>query len=303
MSQRRGRSGEAHTRLMSEPAIRDVSDTAFWIAQHRAEETMRSDALFRDPFAARLAGERGARIAHEMPASGFIGWTVALRTRIIDEFIRDAIHSGVDTILNLGAGLDARPYRMELPEDLKWIEADYARIIEYKEQVLRDAQPLCRLERVKIDLADRGARQSMLRDVGMKSQRCLALTEGVIPYLTAEDAAALADDLLEPPSLRWWVLDYMSSDAQRHRRARLGKILQNAPFRFRTDDWFSFFAQHGWRAKELRYYVEESAKVGRAVPLPVWMKALWGVRALFMSEARRNQLSKSAGYALLERVG
>jgi O-methyltransferase involved in polyketide biosynthesis len=65
---------------MSSP-IRDVSDTAFWIAYHRKLESERSDALFHDPFAAKLAGERGKRISEAMPTSRVVAWTVALRTR------------------------------------------------------------------------------------------------------------------------------------------------------------------------------------------------------------------------------
>lgn len=47
----------------SEPLIRNISDTALWAAVYRAYETEREDALFQDPYARRLAGERGERIA------------------------------------------------------------------------------------------------------------------------------------------------------------------------------------------------------------------------------------------------
>ena len=99
--------------------INDVSDTAFWIAYHRALESARPDALFRDPFANRLAGERGRRISENMPSSRIVAWTVALRTRIIDDYIASALRSGIDTVLCLGAGLDARPYRMPLPAEVR----------------------------------------------------------------------------------------------------------------------------------------------------------------------------------------
>ena len=49
--------------MTAEPTIRDISDTAIWAAIYRARETERPKALFRDPFAKRLTGERGERIA------------------------------------------------------------------------------------------------------------------------------------------------------------------------------------------------------------------------------------------------
>ena len=43
--------------------VRNISDTAMWAAAYRARETERPGALFRDPFAKRLAGPRGEQIA------------------------------------------------------------------------------------------------------------------------------------------------------------------------------------------------------------------------------------------------
>src|SRR4051812_25904069 len=100
--------------------IRDVGDTAFWIAHYRGEESQRPDALFQDPLARRLSGEHGRAIAAAMPAERMVAWTVAVRTRVIDDFISAEIARGADTVLNLGAGLDTRPYRMKLPASLRW---------------------------------------------------------------------------------------------------------------------------------------------------------------------------------------
>jgi O-methyltransferase involved in polyketide biosynthesis len=43
-------------------SISHGSDTARWTALHRATESARRDALFRDPLAERLAGEHGRAI-------------------------------------------------------------------------------------------------------------------------------------------------------------------------------------------------------------------------------------------------
>jgi Leucine carboxyl methyltransferase len=94
--------------------IENVSDTAFLVAGFRGMETDRPDPLFRDPLAWTLAGEHGHKIIATVPRRFFGAWSLVIRTVIIDSFIRDAIAGGVDTVLNLGAGLDTRPYRMNL---------------------------------------------------------------------------------------------------------------------------------------------------------------------------------------------
>lgn len=281
--------------------IHDVSDTAFWIAYHRALETARPDALFRDPFAARLAGERGRRISDAMSTSRVVAWTVALRTRIIDDYIASAVGSGIDTVLCLGAGLDARPYRMALPPELRWIEADYPHVIDYKADLLHLEAPACRLERVRIDLAERVERQKLLDRVDAESRGTLVLTEGVIPYLTNDQAASLADDLRSMRCARLWIVDYVSAQAVAFRRRRgIRRAMQNAPFQFAPGDWFAFFRQHAWRVKEIHYYPEEAARYARPMPLPVAARLVLSVSHLWMSARRRDELRKFGGYAMLE---
>src|SRR5438045_3112186 len=98
--------------------IENVSDTARWVAVYRAMETERSDAIFRDPFARRLAGQRGEQIVNELKRGRAAAWAMIVRTAVFDEIISDTIkRHDVDLVLNLAAGLDARPWRMPLPSD------------------------------------------------------------------------------------------------------------------------------------------------------------------------------------------
>ena len=285
---------------MADPLIRDVSDTSFWIAHHRAVETRRPDALFRDSLAARLSGERGAKIASSMPAVRMTGWTVVMRTCLIDDYITCAVRNGVDIVLNLGAGLDTRPYRMDLPASLQWIEADYARIIEYKDGLLAHEKPRCRLERVKIDLADRSARQNFLSDANARAGTILVLTEGVVPYPDVDDAALLADDLRAMDQVRYWIVDYFSPDALKFRRhSKMGRNMRNAPFRFEPADWFGFFRQHGWESTQIRYLADESDRLGRPIPFPWLARVAFLFWSLFLSNERKQELRQFAGYVLL----
>jgi len=133
---------EPHLDPPSEPLIRNVSDTARWVAVYRARETERPDAHFRDPFARRLAGERGEQIAKSMPLGRDNDWSMITRTYLGDQFINAQVQQGVDMVVNLAAGLDARPYRMVLPAFLKWVEVDLPEILAYKEEILRGEKPV-----------------------------------------------------------------------------------------------------------------------------------------------------------------
>jgi methyltransferase (TIGR00027 family) len=111
-----------------------VSDTAHWVAFYRAVESERPDALFHDPHARALAGPRGEAFAKGMEGGGVHGgWPIVVRTKLMDDVIEQlAGKGGIDAVLNLAAGLDARPYRLKLPAALRWIEVDLPDMITYK---------------------------------------------------------------------------------------------------------------------------------------------------------------------------
>jgi hypothetical protein len=90
---------------MSEPTIQHVSDTALWAAAFRARETERKDGLFRDPFARRLAGARGEKIAKATPFHEKNSWSWVTRTYLFDRIILEQIGQGADTV-EAGSALD-----------------------------------------------------------------------------------------------------------------------------------------------------------------------------------------------------
>src|SRR5450631_736892 len=100
--------------------ISHVSDTALWVAALRGREGARAHAGFHDPLATMLAGSRGREIAGSMPRSALVAWAMVVRTTAIDLLINEALKTEIDSVLNLGAGLDTRPYRMSLPARLRW---------------------------------------------------------------------------------------------------------------------------------------------------------------------------------------
>jgi O-methyltransferase involved in polyketide biosynthesis len=70
--------------MSSANPIRDISDTALWVAVYRAEESERADALFRDRYARKLAGDRGMQIAAAMRFARRHSWSYVARTWLVD---------------------------------------------------------------------------------------------------------------------------------------------------------------------------------------------------------------------------
>jgi methyltransferase (TIGR00027 family) len=280
--------------------IQDVSETALMVAMWRAAENTHPNPLYRDPLALKLAGDRGREIVKGLPrgSRSTSRWMMAIRTRVIDDLIHQAVADGVDLVLNLGAGLDTRPYRLELPSNLYWMEVDRVKIIELKESRLFGEKPVCKLERVSCDLADVLSRRALLASVSEKGRNALVLTEGVIPYLSEEEVGALASDLNSYPCFRYWVTDYFSPFIRKYRQAQSKTVLKNAPVKFDPEDYFGFFLRRGWQAKDVRYIADAAQRLGR--PPPTWIRVMFTLRGLLLNSNERNQRKNSMAYVLFE---
>ena len=282
----------------SDPAIiRDVSDTAIWVAYYRAVESERPDAMFRDPYARKLVGERGELIARDFGKAGtYTAWTLITRTVVIDEFIQRGIAEGVDAVLNLGSGLDTRPYRMELPATLQWVEADFPNIIDYMNGAMAAHTPRCQLQRIAVDLTNSAARRQFLAEVLPDAKKVMVITEGVIPYLTEQQVGELADGLRAHPRLAFWISEFFDPIAYPYiRAAARRRQLVNAPFRFLPADWLGFFAQHGWVKQDIRFGSDIAIRFKRRPPMPWWAKLMMR----FMSRKKRMAGMRAVGYQLL----
>jgi methyltransferase (TIGR00027 family) len=279
------------------PKIQDVTDTAIWVAAYRAEENKRKDALFRDPFAEKLIGEKGIELARRTQGSRYTAWSVVIRTYIIDHFIEDLISSGkVNTVLNLGAGLDSRAYRMNFPPRFRWIEVDFPKMIDYKKELLQSDHPKCQLEYYSFDLSLEDQRDILLEKLSFNNtDKVLVLTEGVIPYLNNENASQFVHWLYQQNAFLFWITEYYSPEILSFLRTpkRL-KQMEQSPFLFNPDDWFGFFKERGWTPLEIKYFGEVSEKVGRTPPVPSWLREndLDG----------QDRIKKFLGYSLLKKL-
>jgi methyltransferase (TIGR00027 family) len=278
---------------------RGPSRTAAYVALFRALETRLPDdqRLFSDPFAESfLDGRLGAALkAAKVPVTGAIvpevidrRWpgprtSVLVRTRFIDDAVEAAVDDGVEQIVILGAGFDARGYRLDAASRARVFEVDEAGTQEVKrraiEKRLGSIPPHVTYVTVDFERDDLGA---ALRDAGLDAaRRVMFVWEGVTPYLTPEavDATLRLLPTLGAPGSRvvFTYLDRAGLDRDGDELTGSAAAMQRAaavgePFRWGLDpkELPSFLSERGLELIETATSVELSERylkpLGRTPP-------------------------------------
>ena len=280
--------------------IENLSQTASWVAYCRALETERPDALFKDPFARRLAGTLGERLVRQLGQAELVHRGIAVRTAVFDEFVIDCISTrSVDLVLNLGAGLDTRPWRLPMPSAVQWVDVDLRAILEHKREILRGEPLKCEYRAVPADLADANAYDAIFRQIDLERRCVLVITEGLLIYLKTAQVAALARTLHRNESFRWWLTDITSPRALAVLKDVWAPVFAHgrATFQFAPADSTAFFDSLGWREDAFRSALEEAQRLRRQAP------STWLSRALLWlsSPSQREEFRRVAGTALMRR--
>jgi methyltransferase (TIGR00027 family) len=277
--------------------IRNVSDTALWVATYRAMESERPDALFNDPYARRLGGARGQAIVEALPSGSETSWPLVVRTCVMDDIVLRLVRAGAKTVLNLAAGLDARPYRLDLPADLRWLHVDMPEMVDYFRTGMAGETPKCRLEFIPADLRDADKRRAVFAKAAEEGP-VLAITEGLLIYLEASDVAALARDLHDIAHARWWLMDLASPRLLKMLEKRWSPTLKsgNAPFRFGPAEGTAFFANAGWRESEWHPTWTDAMRLNRK---PRGAN-FWNFLLNISPQKHREEQLRMSGIALLE---
>jgi methyltransferase (TIGR00027 family) len=240
-----------------------VAATGMLVAAMRAEESRQENRLFTDPYAERLAGDKGrGLLAEAEKATGNASGQIIVRTRFWDEALLRVNAAGASKMVILAAGMDARAYRLPWQANTTVYEIDQAEVMGLKNDIMADVQPQCHRVTVGVDLAHDWPR--MLESEGFDSAaKTVWLVEGLLQYLDAsavdvlfsridEMSAAgsvlmyevVGKKLLEAPFLKP-TLDFME--------------MLNAPWIFGTDEPADLVERRGWTAT-----VTDIAEAGNA---------------------------------------
>jgi methyltransferase (TIGR00027 family) len=274
---------------------------------YRAFESERADALFDDPYARRMAGDLGGSIVREVPHGESMAWAVIVRTAVMDEMILDCIEKGCTQLLNLGAGLDTRAFRLQLPPALRWIDVDLPSMVAHRRTCLKYHSARCDHAHMAGDVTDAAELDQILclarkgRHKGKDKGPMLVVSEGLLVYLQAAQVSRLADRLQAESTARWWLTDLVSP-------MLLGMVgaswpsneaAASAPFQFAPRDSASFSEALGWHETTFRSTLDEAVRLQRSPPMVQW----WGAFAPPWWPSSRQNLQRMAGVALMEARG
>jgi methyltransferase (TIGR00027 family) len=181
-----------------EARLAAIGATAVTVALCRAAEREREQPWFNDPLAQYVA--KTAEPAREtIPRPGLVFW-VGVRTRFLDELVLSAIQDEVRQVVLLGAGLDARAIRLDVPDDVTCYEIDRSSVHELKTRLLKQAKLTARCERrvVVADLASSGWLDALRAQGWTSDQPTCWIAEGLLVYLKPEARDALLRQLAAP---------------------------------------------------------------------------------------------------------
>ncbi len=265
---------------MSDHQLDPVATTARLTAAMRAAESERPDRLVDDPLAAVLAGEEGRRMFAHIRVDDVI----PVRTRYFDDHLTGLAVSGVRQFVVVAAGMDTRPYRLDLDAATTWFELDRPALLHLKADLLAGVPPRCARVPVEVDLT--GDWPPALAAAGFDPAVPTGwLVEGLLQYLDEPDVLRLLDTVagLSAPGSHL-LTDFvgralMDDPAARDMLAAMER--SGMPWVFATDEPAELLTARGWTAE-----VSSFSAVG--IALGRWTAASApGPRDGFLSHARR----------------
>jgi methyltransferase (TIGR00027 family) len=236
-----------------------INKTAMWIAYERHVESQRTDGLFHDPLAPFFMEPYGKRLSDAMsmglaltvfdPPGSEIGFGLeghvmytAARTKLINDQLdhwllndntkrkdNDSKERYNQQVVNLGAGMDTRPYWLESLKSSKgntlYWDIDTASIMNHKQKILEElkkekgdqvAQPLCQIKAIAMDFSKESITEILpLKHDFQRSVPTCWILEGLIMYLQHANVEELLDEISDLScSGSFLILNFSNNDPQ-----------------------------------------------------------------------------------------
>jgi methyltransferase (TIGR00027 family) len=256
---------------MGDLSANNISRTAANMALIRALETQKppDQRLFSDPFARRFLPlwQRALLSPARFPPWRRVIESIfddkapgartsgAARTRLIDDWTREAVQGGLRQVVIMGAGYDCRALRLKELHATSVIELDRAQMIVRKSRLLADVQ-VSRIVRTPIDFI-REKPGERLADAGYSLDAgTLFIWEGVTNYLDGASVDATFETFAGAAPGSRVIFTYVHADAISGQfpapglvklLARLRRIGEAWTFGFRPEVLPEYLARRGFR--------------------------------------------------------
>ena len=234
-----------------------VGLTAQYMAAVRAVENKRSDRLFSDPLAEKLAGEKiMSEILPSVQEYEDRGRpVVAVRTRFFDDFLM-SFASNVRQVVILGAGMDTRAFRLALHPDIHLYELDQPEVMQLKESLLNSTPAKCHRNSISIDLRQSWSEKLIERGFQAKSHS-IWLLEGLLYYLSAAEVRKLLKTISDLSTNGSMLGADLLNEKMQQSNNGFAKYWKSG-----FDEPESLLAEFGWQASVVQYG-DDVANYGR----------------------------------------
>ncbi|MFW9869842.1 MAG: class I SAM-dependent methyltransferase [Candidatus Thorarchaeota archaeon] len=224
-----------------------VPFTSRLLAHYRAEETKRDARLISDPFAERLAGDLSPYFEKHKRTSGTGDYAIVRTFHIDDKILNPWCNTHKESqIVILGAGLDTRAYRIAPLQKNKHtvFEIDFEVVNNYKEQILQNETPFCKLVRISSDLTKPEWISDLLEGSFSKKIPTLWILEGLTYYLE-QDAVISILQIASKKSAEGSQI-FADLCVPGLTEARFGPFMMHFKWGLNEDEVPSFFEKSGW---------------------------------------------------------
>ena len=177
--------------------VREVSGTAFVVAEFRARENAEPHPLYLDPIVPIFLDDRTKRAADAI-SDGFpaAATNVRLRTRYFDDRLDEHLARGFQQVVILGAGLDTRAARKRLP-GVAYFEIDDANTLSLKEARLADHKVPAEVTYIPGDYVAAGVLDLLEKNGFKRELPTFFIWEGNTMYLTKGPVMQVLAELKE----------------------------------------------------------------------------------------------------------
>ncbi len=193
------------------PELKNVTATAFIMAEFRGEENAAPDPLYEDAYVHLFLDDESralaARVVEDFPLAKEM---VKLRTRYFDDRLSAQLGHGTRQVVVLGSGLDTRAQRIAAP-GVAFFEIDHADTLAFKARVLEREGVSANVTYVAGDYVAEGL-VDMITGHGYDPARpTFFLWEGNTTYLALDDVSGVLRHVRERVPGCAIAFDYMSA--------------------------------------------------------------------------------------------